>query len=182
MGIPKAVLFRLGGFSKYFCPPNNVTSCNVLSNSDEGLLYFSFDNLPIIEKSEDNQIPDVTHIPLTPLTPFSLTFEAVVPRKQRKTRESSVDTFSLISSVDSLSLSSRASSPNCSFKHKRGRPKKKSLLGRPKKTLLDKTKSSTSSEQVHNVNFSLLPWLNYAREVSEDPTSICNRTAMRLLG
>ena len=152
-----------------------------VSQVGQNQLRFTFDHISINDQSEENPIPDLPgtpQAPLTPLTPYSLTSEAIVPRKQRKTRESSVDTLSLVSYTVS-DFSSRASSPSCSYssKNKGGRPKKiiRKNAGRKPKPI-----NTTSSAQIRNINFSNLPFLNLATEMSDDPACICHRTDMRL--
>nr|CAD2200440.1 unnamed protein product [Meloidogyne enterolobii] len=126
-----------------------------------------------------------------PLTPLSISSEVCVPRKSRKTYDSSVesmdtqsmDTQSITSSITHTSdISSRASSPDSlSSTKKRGRPKntRKGTAGRPKKSLSENTGHELPNNE-SNINFSTLNTLDFAVTRTNDRTSICRRAAMPL--
>nr|CAD2203298.1 unnamed protein product [Meloidogyne enterolobii] len=139
-----------------------------------------------------------------PLTPLSISSEVCVPRKSRKTRDSSVesmDTQSNASTSRSASVFSCSSIESQSSANKRGRPKKdtrKGVGGRPRKivtpdiaqnnteNLQDNDNSiNNNTEQVlpndeRNINFSTLNTLDFAVSRTNDRTSICRRAAMPL--
>ncbi|CAK5085032.1 unnamed protein product [Meloidogyne enterolobii] len=160
-------------------PPSEVPnlSQNDSTLPNEGPSYFTFDNFSLIDQSASNQISDPPPTPNTPLTPFSLTSEAAVPRKYRKISESSFDTESLISTIDSVSIcSSRPSSPSISIKNKGGRPKKKTRKGSGRKP---KTIPQTNPS-VPIIDFFNLLLLHFVTRKTDDPNAICNRTDMPL--
>nr|CAD2194820.1 unnamed protein product [Meloidogyne enterolobii]CAD2208164.1 unnamed protein product [Meloidogyne enterolobii] len=145
------------------------------SSSHHHSLHFNFENVNI----SDTLDLGPPHTPTTPLTPFSLTSEAVAPRKQRKTRESSVDTESLISSLDSASIfSSRGSSPSISGKNKGGRPKKQTRKNAGRKPKI--IPQQPQVPLVPSINFENLPLLNFVTQQTNDPGAICNRAFMAL--
>uniref|UniRef100_A0A914MV11 Ubiquitin-like protease family profile domain-containing protein n=1 Tax=Meloidogyne incognita TaxID=6306 RepID=A0A914MV11_MELIC len=139
-----------------------------------------------------------------PLTPLSISSEVCVPRKSRKTRDSSVesmDTQSIASTIRSASVFSSSSIESQSSTNKGGRPRKntrKGVGGRPRKTVTpDIAQNNTenlqdnensineNTEQVlpndeRNINFSTLNTLDFAVTRTNDRTSICRRAAMPL--
>nr|CAD2204629.1 unnamed protein product [Meloidogyne enterolobii] len=127
-----------------------------------------------------------------PLTPLSISSEVCVPRKSRKTRDSSVesmDTQSIASSISFKSnYSSRATSPESSSSNRKlGRPKntRKGVGGRPRKTNTPTTAINILNEHdipndAMNIDFSTLNTLDFAVTRTNDRTSICRRAAMPL--
>nr|CAD2197107.1 unnamed protein product [Meloidogyne enterolobii] len=148
---------------------------------------FTFSEKDIIDNANIESLVE-------PLTPLSISSEVCVPRKSRKTHDSSIEameTQSVTSTIRSASVFSCSSNESQSSK-RRGRPKKdtrKGVGGRPRKTVtpdIEQNITNEITEQVlpsneeSNIDFSTLGTLDFAVTRTTDGTSICRRAVMPL--
>ena len=126
-----------------------------------------------------------------PLTPLSISSETCVPRKSRKTCDSSIESMDTQSDNSTnccmSNISSRASSIDSLSSNKRGRPKKKVRSGRRPKTSEIKDKVNIEpvvmpqlNDSENSISFSTLNTLDFAVTRTTDQTTICRRAVMPL--